>query len=89
MVNGLTFLVLLDVVEAKGKDFEDDLNKDCLPVFVLIYRTRCGFLHDLIVLLAIWRLVFFRSQQRRGCSRGSVPAEYLYAPVFPFVPELD
>ena len=50
MVKWLVFLVLLDVVEAKGEDFEDDLNEDCLPVIVLIYRSRVVF-HCVLVVL--------------------------------------
>ena len=42
--------VLLDVVEAKGEDLDDDLKEDFLPVFALINRTRVGFLHGRVVL---------------------------------------
>lgn len=46
----LVFFVLLDVVEAKGEDLDDDLKEDFLPVFALINRTRVGFLHGRVVL---------------------------------------
>ena len=42
--------MLLDVVEAKGEDLDDDLNEDCFPVFALLCRTRFLFLHVLVVL---------------------------------------
>ena len=40
---GLLLLVLLDVVEAQGKDFENDLNEDSLPIVLRIF---VFFFHD-------------------------------------------
>ena len=43
-------LVLLYVVEAKGDDFEDDVNEDFFPVRILVDRCRFLFLHCFVVL---------------------------------------
>ena len=50
MVNGLTFLVLLDMVEAQREDLNDHLNEDGLPVIALLYRFQFLFLHVRFVL---------------------------------------
>ena len=42
--------VLLYVVEAKGDDFEDDVNEDFFPVRILVDRCRFLFLHCFVVL---------------------------------------
>ena len=46
----LVFLVLLNVVEAEGEDFEDDVNEDFFPVRILVDRCRFLFLHCFVVL---------------------------------------
>ena len=44
--------VLLDVVEAKGEDFDDDLKEDFGPIVLTVIadRTQFLFLHDFAVL---------------------------------------
>ena len=48
----LVFLVLLYMIEAKGDDFEDDVNEDFFPVRILLFvrRIQCNFAHDFVVL---------------------------------------
>ena len=46
----LVFLVLLDVVEAKGDDVEDDVNEDFFQVRILVDICRFLFLHCFVVL---------------------------------------
>ena len=48
----LVFLVLLDVVEAEGEDFDDDVNEDLFPVRVLLFirRFQVLILHCFVVL---------------------------------------
>ena len=48
----ILLFVLLDVVEAKGEDFDDDLKEDFGPIVLTVIadRTQFLFLHDFAVL---------------------------------------